>query len=83
MEAIKTEALIKVFDKVTYLPPNQLVMQLTHKDVLLDFFALRQYLISPLNSGDELTVKGEFCLNLKGAPSIGVLKVMFKPNRWA
>jgi ATP-dependent DNA helicase RecQ len=75
LEAIQTEALIKVFDKVTYLPPNQLVMQLTHKDVLLDFFALRQYLISPLNSGDELTVKGEFCLNLKGAPVLKFSKL--------
>ena len=68
LEAIKTEGLIKMFDNSTYLPPNQLAMQLTHKDVWLDFFASRKPLVSQLNSGDELTLDGEFCRNLKEQP---------------
>jgi len=74
LEAIKTEGLIKMFDNSTYLPPNQLAMQLTHRDMWLDFFASRQPLISQLNSGDELTLDGEFCRNLKGQPVLGFSK---------
>lgn len=74
LEAIKTEGLIKMFDNSTYLPPNQLAMQLTHRDVWLNFFASRQPLISQLNSGDELTLDGEFCRNLKGQPVLGFSK---------
>jgi ATP-dependent DNA helicase RecQ len=75
LESIKTEALIKVFDKATYLPPNQLTMQLTHKDVWLNDFASRKFLISQLNSGDELIFDGEFCRNLKGAPVLRFSKL--------
>ena len=74
LEGIKTEALTKVVDNATYLPPDKLAMQLTHRDVWLDFFASRQPLISQLNSGDELTLDGEFCRNLKGAPVLGFSK---------
>lgn len=67
---IKTENLKIVEDNEVYLPPDQLVMQLTFKDVWLDYFLSCQNLISQLNSGDELTVDGECCLNSKGQPVI-------------
>ncbi|MDD3962349.1 MAG: RecQ family ATP-dependent DNA helicase [Bacteroidales bacterium] len=53
-------------DNKNYLPPNELVMQLTYKDVWLDYFIKKQYLLSELISGDELTLNGEGCLNAKG-----------------
>lgn len=66
LDFIQTEGLRIVVDNEVYSPPDQLVMQLSYKDVWLDFFLSCQNLISKLNSGDELTVSGERCLNSKG-----------------
>lgn len=66
LESIKTEGLETVYDSRVYLPPSQLAMQLTHKDIVLDFFLSRQNLIAQLNSGDELIVDDNCCKNLKG-----------------
>ncbi len=66
LDFIQTEELRIVVDNEVYLPPDQLVMQLSYKDVWLDYFLSCQHLISQLNSGDELTVSGECCLNSKG-----------------
>ncbi|NCD42353.1 MAG: RecQ family ATP-dependent DNA helicase, partial [Bacteroidia bacterium] len=63
---LSAENLTHIEDSKTYLPPNELVMHLTYKDVWLDFFIKKQYLLSQLISGDELTLNGEGCLNAKG-----------------
>lgn len=55
----------KVMDREIYLPPNELAMHLTHKDVWLDYFRNKQYLISQLTSGDILHLNGDGCLNSK------------------
>lgn len=55
----------KVMDWEIYLPPNELAMHLTHKDVWLDYFRNKQYLISQLTSGDILHLNDEGCLNSK------------------
>jgi ATP-dependent DNA helicase RecQ len=39
-------------------------MQLTHKDIWLDFFISCQRLIQQLNSGDKLQVDGVCCHNM-------------------
>ncbi len=44
-------------------PPNQLVMNLSHKDIWLDYFMGRQHEISQLKSGDELIVRENRCLD--------------------
>jgi ATP-dependent DNA helicase RecQ len=90
LETIKTKDLINVLDNTTYSPPNQLVIQLTHEDVWLDFFASRQPLISQLKTGDELTIEGEYCSNIKGLPilkfskqftdKINNIEQNYKPN---
>ena len=90
LETINTEALIKMFDNSTYSPPNQLAMQLTHEDVYLNYFGSWQPLISQLNTGDELTINGEFCSNIKGLPilkfskqfmdKINNIEQNYKPN---
>lgn len=66
LDFIKTEDLKIIDDSNAYLPPSHLALQLTFKDVWLDFFLSRQNLIAQLNSGDTLTFDGDCCRNLKG-----------------
>lgn len=68
LDVMTTNDLKQLVVKDSYPPPKQLAMQLTHKDVWLDFFGSRQPLISQLNSGDELRIDGEFCRNSDGQP---------------
>ena len=63
---IKTEGLEMIDDFKDYLPPDQLAIQLSFKDVWLDYFLSCQNLISQLNSGDPLVVDGDCCRNSKG-----------------
>ncbi|MDX9846361.1 MAG: RecQ family ATP-dependent DNA helicase [Tenuifilaceae bacterium] len=65
LDNISAENFEKVEDKEIYLPPNELAMHLTHKDVWLDYFINKQYFVSQLTSGDVLTVNGDECLNSK------------------
>lgn len=71
LDNITTENLERVEDREIYLPPNELVMHLTYKDVWLDYFLNKQHLVSQLVSGDKLTVNGDECLNAQG---LSVLK---------
>lgn len=65
LDNISAENFEKFEDKEIYLPPNELAMHLTHKDVWLDYFKNKQYVISQLTSGDVLTLNGDECLNSK------------------
>ncbi|MBW6479343.1 MAG: RecQ family ATP-dependent DNA helicase [Bacteroidales bacterium] len=66
LDNIFAENLERVEDNQSYLPPNELVMHLTHKDVWLDFFINKQYPVSRLSSGDVLTLSDDECLSSKG-----------------
>ena len=66
LDNLSAENLEQMEDREIYEPPNELAMHLTHKDVWLDYFKNKQYLISQLTSGDVLTLNGFECLNLKG-----------------
>ena len=63
---IKAEAMQVVVDSQTYLPPQELVMQLSHRDVQLDFFLYCRHLVKDLQSGEFLGVDGKGCYNTKG-----------------
>ena len=67
---IHTDGLEVINDFGDYPPPSQIVMQLNHRDVLLDFFpsATRQRIISQFTSGDRLVVAGDQCCNIQGQP---------------
>lgn len=65
LDNISVDNFEKVEGKEIYLPPNELAMHLTHKDVWLDYFKNKQYIISQLTSGDILTLNGDECLNSK------------------
>lgn len=66
LNQISVENLERITDTGSYSPPNEIAMHVTLKDVWLDYFINRQYLISQLMSGDILTVNGSECLNSKG-----------------
>lgn len=50
-------------DREIYLPPKELAMHLTYKDVWLDYFIKKQYFVSQMQSGDALTLEEGGCLN--------------------
>jgi ATP-dependent DNA helicase RecQ len=66
LDNLSAENLERIEDREIYLPPKELAMHLTYKDVWLDYFINRQYLVSQLTSGDNLTLNGNECLNAKG-----------------
>lgn len=65
-DSIETEALITVNDSRQYSFPDLITMQLSLKDVWLDFFQTSQKLISKFTSGDILTADKDGCPNHKG-----------------
>lgn len=68
LHSIKTEGLERVEDFKEYEQPDQLMKQLSLRDVYLDYFEERRHLIRYLKSGDELLVDEDGCLNIKGMP---------------
>jgi ATP-dependent DNA helicase RecQ len=65
LDNISAENLEQIEDREIYQPPNELAMHLTHKDVWLDYYRNKQYMISQLTSGDDLTVNNDECRNSK------------------
>ncbi|MEN6460525.1 MAG: RecQ family ATP-dependent DNA helicase [Syntrophomonas sp.] len=78
LDNIDTARLKIIFNANDYLAPSQLAMQLSFKDVWLDYFINRQNLISQLNSGDILTFDGNGCRNSKGELILKVSKQLAK-----
>jgi ATP-dependent DNA helicase RecQ len=66
LDDISAVNLERVGDREIHLPPNQLAMHLTFKDIWLDYFINKQHLISQFVSGDELKLNGDECLNSRG-----------------
>ena len=66
LDFIKEPGLKSFYDSNQYLPLSCLSMQLSHKDVVLDFFISHQNSISNLNGGDELSINDCFCIDSKG-----------------
>lgn len=66
LDKLSAQNLKYIENKKTFFPPQQLAMQLTHKDVWLDYFLNKQKIISQLTSGDKLILKDNECLNIKG-----------------
>ncbi len=63
---ITADNLVRTEDRNTYLPPNRIAMHLAFKDVWLDYFISRQYLIEELMSGDMLKISEDGCTNANG-----------------
>ena len=66
LDNLSTRNLERTEDRETHLPPKELAMSLTHKDVWLDYFINKQHLVSQCTSGDVLTLNSDECLNADG-----------------
>ena len=53
-------------DKGIYRPPAHLAVQLTHRDVWLDYFYSVRHIVEKMQSGDRLTIADGCCLNADG-----------------
>lgn len=68
LDGVSAENMEQIEDHGIHLPPDELAIHLTHRDIVLDFFLSRQPLISKLTSGDALTMNGDMYLNHNGRP---------------
>ena len=66
LDDVSGNSIVRKFDDTPYENANLLVLQLSHKDIWLDFFISKQHLISGFKSGDKLAVKNEGCVDNKG-----------------
>lgn len=66
LDNLTAENIERVDDREIYLPPNEMAIHLTFKDIWLDYFVNKQHIVSQLTSGDALTLSGAECLNSKG-----------------
>ncbi len=66
LDGISVQNMTWIEDNSTYEPPNYLTKTLSLKDVWLDYFTTRQYLVSNLFAGEMLTLSDGGCLNTKG-----------------
>ena len=78
LNSITAEDMQVVADSQTYLPPQELVIQLSHRDVQLDFFLYCRHLIKDLNSGEFLGVDGNGFHNSKGQAVVKFSKQFLK-----
>jgi len=78
LDNIKTEELETYYNPNAFYPPTHMAMQLTYRDVWLDFFIPRQNSISQLTSGDLLTFDRDCCRNLKGEVVLKFSKQLIK-----
>lgn len=68
LDHIKTDNCEILNDDFNYPVPTQLVVQLSHRDVWLDYFESKQFLVSKLLCGDKLFVEQDSCVNSLGQP---------------
>ena len=66
LDNIAVDNLVRTENEESYLPPNQLAMHLTHRDIQLWYFEFIQHRLTALISGDVLTINAEGCTNMKG-----------------
>lgn len=66
LDNLTADNLERIENRENHLPPDELAMHLSLKDVWLDYFINRQDLISQLNSGETLVINGDECLDSRG-----------------
>ncbi|MCD7755421.1 MAG: RecQ family ATP-dependent DNA helicase [Firmicutes bacterium] len=67
--------IMRIEDTNAYAPPEEISLQLTHRDVVLDYFKGRKALISKLRSGRPLSVSGEYLSADAGGRTVRVAKL--------
>ncbi len=67
-------------DLHSYPKPSELILQLSHRDVYLDFFKDKKSLILRMKSGTHLTIRGNRLYVKIGERLLPVLQFSFKCN---
>ncbi len=67
---IEAEELVRIEDYNLYPEPEEMVVQLSHRDVALGFFALRQKQIETIKSGDPLQLADDVWLTAEGKKTV-------------
>lgn len=75
LDDIAVPEMERIHDSSHYASPDRLVMQLTHRDIWLDYFFKRQSQISQLKSGESLNIRGNNCLDNRGVPVLTFSKL--------
>jgi len=77
LDNITVENLFKLDDTTDYQQEESIVIQLTHKDIWLDFFINRhrQKVMKELQSGDKLFLEGRTCYDAKNREIVKFSKV--------
>ncbi|MBA3899045.1 MAG: RecQ family ATP-dependent DNA helicase [Bacteroidetes bacterium] len=65
-ESTKAQGLEKTQNPLSFAPINEMLLNLSHKDVQLGYFEFVQKRMSILNSGDILSINKEGCTNKSG-----------------
>lgn len=78
LESIHTENMTAIYDGNTHQPPQLLAMQISLKDVWLDFFQSCQNVIAELDSGNNLVVDKDGFRNTKGQMILKFSKQMIE-----
>lgn len=65
-DTIKVENMSKRHDTQLYAPTTEIIVQLTHKDIWLDYFIQRQDLVSQCLRGTKLQLNEDSCLLSNG-----------------
>lgn len=66
LSRIRVEGIEYVEDHRIYHPPSYLAVQMTHRDVWLDYFYSVRNIVEQMQSGDKLTVGDGCCLDSNG-----------------
>jgi len=66
LDQIRVGNLERIEDTQEYLELDEIVYNLNHTDIWLDYSANKQNIISQLTSGDSLVIKNDECKNLTG-----------------
>ncbi|SEJ05465.1 ATP-dependent DNA helicase RecQ [Cyclobacterium xiamenense] len=78
LDTIAAEGVERKTDHRVYTAPTELAMQLSFKDVWLDFFMRRQGLLENLQSGASLKVDGQRCVTEDGKTVLTFSKQFLK-----
>lgn len=63
LDNLKAENLLRIENRETHQPPQELAMHLTHRDVWLSYFENNQNQISKLINGDDLIIAEDGCFD--------------------
>ena len=67
--------IIRKYDDRLYAEPDELMLQMSYRDVVLDFFKSRKTLTASLRSGDELQIDGPYLTAERGGRSVRAAKM--------